>query len=567
MRQDEALNVLKMARNVFLTGEAGSGKTYLLNQYIHYLKSHRVEVAVTASTGIAATHLQGTTIHFWSGIGVKDNLTQKDLENLRKDDRIKRHYKKTKVLIIDEISMLHQYQLDMVDTIARYILECDKPFGGIQVVLCGDFFQLPPVSSNALREEKVFAFEGAAWKEGDFHVCYLHEQHRQGDDPLLAILKDIRSGTAGEHTKIPLRTRYKKEPQGFTKPTRLYSRNINVDIINDLELTNLQGEEKTFMMTTEGFETLLKSLKKNCLAVENLKLKIGAEVMFIKNDMLGRYVNGTRSIVVGFDKREGWPIVETFGGDIIVAYPEEWKFEDNGIVRATIRQVPLRLAWAITIHKSQGMTLDAVEIDLGDAFEPGMGYVALSRVRSLKGLKLMNLNEMALKVHPKILLQDSVFKDHSMALVEYLQSLSQKEIVERQRKILIERFEGCVEKIINKTKNKISAKVKTKKQKDAPTKTSTLEMLKSEASLESMAAKCEVTVGTIITHIEKLNTLKQVERTHLVYLKNNLPQKDFDLILTELKLSEDGRVKPIYDKFEGKYSYINIRLVRLFLEN
>jgi len=353
MLQDEALSLLKMGKNIFLTGEAGSGKTYLLNQYIHYLKAHQIEVAVTASTGIAATHLQGTTIHSWSGIGVRDHLAQKDLEKLLTTERVKRNYKKTKVLIIDEISMLHQHQLDMVDVIARYILKCEQAFGGIQVVLCGDFFQLPPVSSVSSVEEKQFAFEGSAWSAGDFQVCYLHEQHRQSNDPLLTVLNDIRSGTAGEHTKIPLRTRYKKEPQGSTKATKLYSRNMNVDAINEHELSSIQGEEKTFMMVTEGFESLVEGLKKNCLALEKLRLKMGAEVMFIKNDSLGRYVNGTRSVVVGFDKREGWPIVKTYDNEVMIAYPEEWKYEDNGVVRATIRQVPLRLAWAITIHKSE----------------------------------------------------------------------------------------------------------------------------------------------------------------------------------------------------------------------
>jgi ATP-dependent DNA helicase PIF1 len=558
MQQNEALNLLKMGKNIFLTGEAGSGKTYLLNQYIQYLKAHKVEVAVTASTGIAATHLQGTTIHFWSGIGVRDKLTQKDLEGLRKTERIKRHYKKTKVLIIDEISMLHQYQLDMVDMTARYILNCDHPFGGIQVVLCGDFFQLPPVYSSASEDEKFFAFEGSAWKEGNFHVCYLHEQHRQSDDLLLTVLKDIRSGTAGEHTKIPLRTRYKKEPEGSTKATQLYSRNINVDTINDRELSNLQGKEKTFMMIAKGFEPLLKGLKKNCLALEELKLRIGAEVMFIRNDVLGRYVNGTRCIVTGFDKRNGWPIVKTYDGAIIVAYPEEWKFEDNGIVRATITQVPLRLAWAITIHKSQGMTLDAVEIDLGDAFEPGMGYVALSRVRNLNGLKLMNLNEMALKVHPKILQQDKVFKDHSTAVVQYLHALSENEIVQCQREILIERFKGSATKTTNKKSMQL------KKEKAISPKIATLEMLKKGLSIESIAEKCGVSIGTIIRHIEKLQDLNQIKHSHLSHLKEGLPKKDFDMILTELENSADGKLKPIYDKFEGKYSYINIQLVRLF---
>ncbi len=553
MLQAEALHLLKMGKNIFLTGEAGSGKTYLLNKYIHYLKENNVAVAVTASTGIAATHLQGTTIHSWSGIGVKDTLTQKELEKILANDRIKRNYKKTKVLIIDEISMLHKHQLDMVDTIARYILNSDHAFGGMQIVLCGDFFQLPPVSSSI--NEVQFAFEANAWESGDFQVCYLHEQHRQGNDLLLTVLNDIRSGTAGEHTKVPLRTRYKKEPEGETKATRLYSRNINVDAMNDQELTNLNAKEKIFKMKTNGFSALVEGLKKSCLAVEKLKLKIGAEVMFIKNDPTGRYVNGTRSIVVGFDKMEGWPIVKTYANEIIIASPEEWTYEENGTVRATITQVPLRLAWAITIHKSQGMTLDAAEIDLGDAFEPGMGYVALSRVKSLSGLKLMNLNEMALTVHPKILQQDKVFKSASADTANYLNTLSENEIDECQSKTLIDRFDGDKNK-------KINPKIRKTK---IPTHITTLSILKENASIEAAAQTRGLTVGTIIAHIEKLKSLKLIADEIIEDIKNTIPKNDFDAILTELKKSEDGELKAIYDKFVGKYSYNRIRIVRLFM--
>lgn len=425
MDQNEAFTLLKMGKNIFLTGAAGSGKTYLLNKFISHLKENKTEVAVTASTGIAATHLHGTTIHSWSGIGVKDSLSKHDMDKLLKNNRITRHYKKTKVLIIDEISMLHKHQLDMIDSIARRILDDDKAFGGLQVVLCGDFFQLPPVSSGYSTEEKQFSFEAPSWIGADIHVCYLHEQHRQGNDPLLSILTDIRNGTAGEHTRIPLRTRYKKEPEGNTKPTKLYSRNINVDSINQRELASIDGEEKEFLMQTRGSTALVDGLKRSCLASEQLKLKIGAEVMFVKNDTAGRYVNGTRCVVIGFDKsNHGWPIVKTYDNLTIVAYPEDWKYEDNGTIHATINQVPLRLAWAITIHKSQGMTLDAAEIDLGDAFEPGMGYVALSRVRSLNGLKLINLNEMALKVHPKILEHDKIFQSCSADNVKSLETLT-----------------------------------------------------------------------------------------------------------------------------------------------
>lgn len=560
MLQNEALDLLKMGKNVFLTGAAGTGKTYLLNLYIKYLKSNQVSVAITASTGIAATHVQGTTIHSWSGIGVKESLSAQDLEKLRTNKRIKRNYKKTKVLIIDEISMLHKHQLDMVDLIARKMLGYDQAFGGIQVVLCGDFFQLPPVSSGVMEAEKYFAFDASAWKTGDFHICYLQEQYRQRNDPLLDILNDIRNGTAGEHTKVPLRTRYKKEPEGATKATKLYSRNINVDAINERELANLPGQVKTFAMESKGFSALVDGLKKNCLAPEELKLKIGAEVMFIKNDNSSRYVNGTRGVVVGFDKTdECWPIVKTYSHKTITASPDEWQYEEQGIVRAVITQVPLRLAWAITIHKSQGMTLDAAEIDLGDAFEPGMGYVALSRVRSLTGLKLMNLNEMALEVSPKILQNDSNFKDNSADVVRYLHSISEEEKVQTQRKILTDRFEG------NKVQNIGKTAINGRKKMDTPTHMITLELLKDGCHLEVIAEKRGLSLGTILRHIEICKGLKLIDKDHLGSLKDQIQKEDFDIILSELEKSADGKLKTIYDKCEGEYSYTCIQIVRLFV--
>ena len=559
MQQSEALSLLKMGKNIFLTGAAGAGKTYLLNNYIRYLKDHHVEVAVTASTGIAATHLQGTTIHSWSGIGVKDSITKKEMDKLLASSRIKRNYKRTKVLIIDEISMLHKHQLDMVDAIARYINASNEAFGGIQVVLCGDFFQLPPVSSSVTAEEKQFAFESAAWQEGNFHVCYLQEQHRQGDDPLLVILNDIRNGTAGEHTRIPLRTRYKKEPLGATKATKLYSRNINVDVINENELDGIEGEEKTFTMTTTGFNSLVEGLKKSCLAPEQLKLKIGAEVMFIKNDASGRYVNGTRCVVTGFEKSEdAWPVVKTYQNQKIIVQPEEWKYEDNGVVRATISQVPLRLAWAITIHKSQGMTLDAAEIDLGDAFEPGMGYVALSRVRSLTGLKLMNLNAMALKVNSKILQHDTIFKECSAANVEYLQSLSEAEQTKCHRNILLERFDGTPTKPVN------NVPVKKRRVKVTATHFATLAMINENLSIEEIAEKRGISIGSVLSHIEKLKAIDKIDDAYLEQLKEMIPKEEFDIIFAEMQQCEEGMLKPLYDKFSGIYSYVSIRLVKLF---
>lgn len=553
MKQEEALCLLKMGKNVFLTGAAGAGKTYLLNQFIRYLKENRVKVAVTASTGIAATHLYGTTIHSWSGIGVLEQLTQRDLDKIVGSKRLSKNYKKTNVLIIDEVSMLHPAQLNMLDQIARRILEGDKPFGGLQVVLTGDFFQLPPVSTSSV-QETCFAFESHAWINSDFHICYLTEQHRQVNDPLLTVLNDIRSGQAGEQTKVPLRTRYKKEPEGATKPTRLYARNVNVDAINERELAALHTPEKTYHMTSNGIPALVSSLKKGCLALEALRLKVGAEVMFIKNDPYGQFANGTRGVVIDFDD-EGNPIVRTYQNKRLTVSAADWNYEENEVVLASITQVPLRLAWAITIHKSQGMTLDAAEMDLGDTFELGMGYVALSRVRKLSGLKLMNLNEMALKVHPKVLHQDHIFRQASALLVDNLNHMLIDDHIAIQKQTLVERFK------VGKN-NQSSGLPKVTK---IPTSFVTLEYLEKQTPLETIAENRGLSVETILNHIEQLKGLKKIGLSRLLYLKNTISNEDFEIIASAFKQSEDGKLKTIFELLGEKYAYHQLKLVRLLV--
>ena len=162
MLQEKALAILKSGKNVFLTGSAGTGKTYVLNQYIEYLKERKITVAITASTGIAATHMNGMTIHSWAGIGVKEHLTNANLVSMRSKKYLKDHLEKVKVLILDEISMLHKNQLNLVDTVLKYFKNNDEPFGGIQVVLCGDFFQLPPIGNQGELSRDKFSFMSEA---------------------------------------------------------------------------------------------------------------------------------------------------------------------------------------------------------------------------------------------------------------------------------------------------------------------------------------------------------------------------------------------------------------------
>jgi len=409
MTQQQALKILKSGTNVFLTGSAGTGKTFLLNQFISYLKKNKTEVAVTASTGIAATHLNGRTIHSWSGIGIKKEMNEKSIKKITRIKNLNKRIRKTKILIIDEISMLDADRLNLVDRICKQVKDPFLPFGGMQVIMCGDFFQLPPVN----REQKPrFAYESSVWQNSDIKVCYLNKQFRQNDLKFTDILNKIRANRAGIEELNLLKTRLNQPISLSVKPTKLYTHNVKVDAINNYELSRISKKEMTYYMIGHGPKNLVDFLKKNCLTPEELKLKIGAIVMFVKNNFDAGYVNGTLGKVIGYDDNE-YPVVKTMSGHKIIALPTSWSMEENGETIATIKQIPLRLAWAITVHKSQGMSLDAAEIDLSKSFECGMGYVALSRVRTLNNIKLIGINQMALEVSPEIVEKDKEFKQLS----------------------------------------------------------------------------------------------------------------------------------------------------------
>lgn len=398
--------------NVFLTGPPGAGKTYVLNEFIKRARRRGKTVAVTASTGIAATHLNGTTIHSWSGLGIRDSLSAHDHEWLANNDRLRKRYNATDVLVIDEISMLHGVRLDMVNAACKLLRQNDQPFGGMQVVLVGDLFQLPPVSPG--REVFDFAHLSAAWNELEPQICYLSEQHRQAEDGLLTLLTALRSGDFEENHYEMLRSRMGQDSSGVTV-TRLYTHNADVDSINSRHLQALMSDSKTYNMATKGAQAKVEQLAKSVLAPAQLQLKVGAEVMFVANNFGEGFVNGSRGQVIDFDGT--WPLVRLLDtGRVLKVEPHTWSLTEDGRVRAEVAQLPLRLAWAITIHKSQGMSLDAAEINLSQAFTPGMGYVALSRVRSLDGVFLLGLNQTALLLHPDIYEFDRTLKQDSAGL-------------------------------------------------------------------------------------------------------------------------------------------------------
>jgi ATP-dependent DNA helicase PIF1 len=425
MRQLQALQILLNGQSVFLTGAPGAGKTYVLNEFVRRAVRQGKTVAVTASTGIAATHIGGTTIHSWSGLGIRESLSDLDRDRLRETDRLVKRYNCTDILVIDEVSMLHGRRLDMVNEVCKLLRDNDEPFGGMQVVLVGDLFQLPPISRGG--EVIDFMHTSAAWRELDPKVCYLTEQHRQQHDGLLDMLEAMRRGDVNEMHETMLQERLQKKPDADHTVTRLYSHNIDVETINKRHLNAIDRDAKVYEMHTSGSSAKIEQLTKSVLAPVKLELKIGAEVMFVANNFGAGYVNGTRGTVVHFVG--DLPLVELANGREIKVEQHSWLLEEDGKKRAEVAQLPLRLAWAITIHKSQGMSLDAAEIDLSRSFTPGMGYVALSRVRSLDGVFLVGINQTALTMHPQIFIFDVDLRNSSESLANITPDY-EEEIVE-----------------------------------------------------------------------------------------------------------------------------------------
>lgn len=571
MTQDEVLSILKTGGNVFLTGEPGSGKTHTINQYVAWLASHGIEASITAATGIAATHIGGVTIHSWSGIGIKRSLNAYDLDALTQNKRIVSNVRGAKVLIIDEVSMLSASTLDMVDRVCREIRGGFEPFGGLQVILVGDFFQLPPIVSHdhatdpsfydgidvdMEQPRSSFAFDADAWRALNPIVCYLSEQHRQDDDVFLELLSAMRSGRFLDVHRALLVGR---QTQAAKDVPQLYSHNADVDAINDRALAALSGPVRTYSMTHEGPDRLVETLKRGCLSPQTLTLKLDAKVMFTKNDPYrGAFANGTLGTVTGFDT-DGAPIITLRSGRTINVEPMDWSIVDNGRVLAQITQLPLRLAWAMTVHKSQGMSLDAAHMDLSNAFEYGQGYVALSRVRTLEGLSLAGFNERALEVHPEIAAKDADFREQSDAACRAFAVISSDKLDVMHQNFI----RACDGNIIptEPTTDKLA-----KKNPKIPTRHITKELLDRKLSLAEIAQERSMTQGTIITHLEHLATAGEIDpakdAAHI--LKSN--EVVIAQVNTVLDTLGHQSLTTIFKHLNGRVSYDMIRLAQVFFD-
>ncbi len=555
MTQERALEILKTGGNVFLTGEPGSGKTYVINKYIAYLEACGLHVAVTASTGIAATHIGGMTIHSWSGIGARDTLDRYALDHIASQKKNIDRVKKAHVLVIDEISMLDGTMIDMVNIVCKTIRQSAESFGGLQLVFVGDFFQLPPIAK--MGEAVRYAFESRGWEEARPITCYLGDQFRQDDELLLSLLQSVRRNEVEEEHYTLLQ---EQKEIGFEhiEPTKLYTHNADVDAVNAAKLRELKGMVRKFQMEGRGNKQLLLGLTKSCLSPELLELKEQAMVMCTKNNFDAGYVNGTLGRVIAFDLDEGYPIIETSDGRKITIKPATWTIAEDGKVLAEIEQIPLRLAWAITVHKSQGMSLDAAEIDLSRAFAYGQGYVALSRVRTLTGLKMLGMSQTALSVDPKIVARDERFRNESEEAESLFDEMEPEELQQMHTRFIEAHGGKVVEGDVAVSPKKIYERVKKES-----TYAETLQLLRERKTVPQIAKAREMVESTVWSHIEKLAEEKLITLKDLEHLKPENWNEAYEVLREAIALCGTEKLKPIYEYAGEKYDYNQVRLARL----
>ena len=403
-KQRIAFDAVRDGHNVFLTGPGGTGKTYLIG----LIKETLPNVAVTAMTGCAALLLgQGAkTIHSWAGIGLGTGPFEQLIGSIRMMKKAATAWRNTRTLIIDEISMMTPDILELLDKVGKRLRNSSRPFGGLQVVFVGDFFQLPPVAKGV---ETAFAFQSPVWLQTIQKTVALDRIFRQEDSAFQKILDEARIGEISPRSLATLKSRCSLDYSGeLIKPTILLARKADVELINKGSLDALPGEVRIYSAKTKNgkhtpsdAKKIVEKMDANSPYVTELVLKKGAQVMLIKNiDPENGLVNGSRGIVTDFTP-QGKPVVHfKIGTEVTVDY-ETWASDHESPVERI--QIPLCLAYALTIHKSQGATLDCALIDVGPKiFEYGQAYVALSRLKSLDGLYISSVSATAFRAHPTV---------------------------------------------------------------------------------------------------------------------------------------------------------------------
>ena len=424
--QEIAYNKYTQGQNIFITGPGGTGKTALIRCIQQDAIKKGTHIQVCALTGCAAVLLEckAKTIHSWAGIGLGNGSIEQIVQKVMKNKFTKTNWKGTNILIIDEVSMMSLKIFEMLDAIGKAVRKNQKPFGGIQLIFSGDFYQLPPVGNKDEPETCQFCFESPLWVQTFQNHVSLSHIFRQNDPIYQRILNQIREGRLKRSSNDVLLHNVGKEIPADCpiRPTKLFPTRNKVDYINVSEMNNLEGKEYEYKVkyhsdlemsaqeritrmgyTKEQIQTELMFLQGNLRCEEIVKLKVGAQVMCIVNIQLDNgdiLCNGAQGIVTDINV-QGMPVVKYKNGYQMTMAPHIWPSEL--IPGIGISQVPLILAWALTIHKAQGSTLDIAEVDAGSGiFECGQTYVALSRVKSLEGLYLSSFDAKRVRINKKV---------------------------------------------------------------------------------------------------------------------------------------------------------------------
>ena len=418
--QSACIEAVLRGESIFITGPGGTGKSYILNALYREFKGLGKTMSITAMTGCAGLLIgaHAKTLHSWAGIGLGREPLSHILSAIHKNGRKKNNWKKTDCLVIDEVSMMTPALLSLLDDVGKSVRKCyTKPFGGLQVVFVGDFYQLPPVCKAG--EKMTFAFESPVWKAVVEKTYALTIIHRQRDPVFQKVLDEARRGELSDEShQILLERKAAKWKGNAIRPTMLFTRNDDINTINQSYLDRLPGDAIIFEATTEapprtspedvGYQ--VQRLDKDAPYEPTLRLKVGAQVMLLaqqydergdKKEPIHGLVNGSRGVVTEFTPCNN-PVVKFMNGATRIITEHTWSSDEteNAVKR---KQLPLRLAYALTIHKAQGASLDSALIDVGSAtFEYGQAYVALSRVRSLDALYIDDIEKAAFRVHPAV---------------------------------------------------------------------------------------------------------------------------------------------------------------------
>ena len=414
-RQRLAVDAFSQKKSFFLTGNAGCGKSVVLSEIMKVADEHGRNIGLTAMTGSAALLIGGKTLHSFLGIGLAEDPAEDIAKRVRVVKTLNQRWKNLDVLVIDEVSMLTGELLEKIDYIAKFVRQDSRPMGGIQTILSGDFYQLPPV--RTAKSTPSFCFESPIWNKVAPGVIELKEIMRQTDPVFQRCLSSIRQGDCPDDVRQILESRIIERDDSKDddiEPTRLYTRNADTDKINDTRLRELNlplhEYESKFSASTSTkatqqkiVEKLKTFLNKSAPCHDTLRLCEGVQVMLTHNlDFEAGLVNGSRGAVVRFET--GYPVVKFLNGIEMTIERHSWTVKDDDTkITVAKSQLPLKLAYAVTIHKSQGMSLDLVEIDIGcSIFEAGQAYVALSRVRTLEGLFILDFAAEKIRAHPKV---------------------------------------------------------------------------------------------------------------------------------------------------------------------